>query len=356
MHAGTDLESVRDTVGTTAESLRAWLTRGAAQSADGAYVAWLDAATGAASYEYPEITGYALTYLAQLPTLSPEERANGERAAGWLVERLDRGDLSARSGWDNGAVYVFDLAMVASGLLSFGSRIGAERLVDTGLRLVDLLEEHMDADGPLSPVSAHAPASARSAWSTHGRAHLAKVVQALLVGEELGQVGSGSAAATLIEAVKRLQHDDGRFDTGPENVTMLHPHLYAAEGLWMWGVARGDADATARARAAVEWVWGMQLPNGGFPRFEDGAAEDEQSDVTAQAVRLALMLEPASPDVDRGVARLVELAQPHDEGRAMLYQPHASRRHFNTWATMFAAQALAVAASLAESVPWQAFV
>jgi hypothetical protein len=100
----------------------------------------------------------------------------------------------------------------------------------------------------------------------------------------------------------------------------------------------------------------MQLPNGGFPRFADGGVEDEQTDVTAQAVRLALLLEVSSEDVDRSVGRLVELAQPHEEARAMLYQPQTAQRHLNTWATMFAAQALAVAASLAGSVPWQAFV
>jgi len=337
-----------DEAGAVAAALHKWLVSGAAQSERGAFWAFCEIETGRPSFEYPEITGYALTYMAGRPALSPAERAAGERAASWLVERLVAGHLSARDGWDNGAVYLFDLAMIAAGLLSFGRRIGAERLIESGHGLAALLRRSVDADPSLSPVWASGPPSTRRAWSTLGRAHLAKVVQALL----LDELGPGEGAASLVEGVKRLQLDNGRIATGPEPTTMLHPHLYAAEGLWIWGSACGDSEALERARAAIDWAFTEQLPTGGFPRSAGGSARWEQSDVTAQALRLALAVGLESTGVDRAAARLTELAFPGAEGNAIIYQPAAARRHLNTWATLFAAQALSAAGAGARLAHW----
>ncbi len=331
----------------TVAGLHEWLM-GAAQGPSGAFWAWCDLSTGQPSFEYPEITGYVLTYLAGLASLSARERAVGERAGSWLIRRFDRGDLSARDGWDNGTIYLFDLAMVAAGLLSFGRRIHAERPVESGLRLVALLRRALEEDPTFSPTSSRTSASERRAWSTHGRAHLAKIVQALLLGEDVSDRG----ATRLIEHVKCLQHDDGRIETGPEPETMLHPHLYAAEGLWIWGTARGDRDALERARAAVTWAWKEQLPTGGLPRSAASAAPVEQSDVTAQALRLALALGMESAEIDQAVARLIGLTRGLAEDHGIVYQPAAARAHVNTCATLFAAQALASAVLGAPPIPW----
>ena len=47
----------------TSGEIRRWLVR-RARSTSGAVYAWVDAATGAPAFEYPEITGYALTFCA----------------------------------------------------------------------------------------------------------------------------------------------------------------------------------------------------------------------------------------------------------------------------------------------------
>ena len=70
-----------------AAGLRAWVSSGVCQSASGAFVAWFDRASGRRSYDYPEITGYVLTYLAGQTFLSERERSAGHRAAEWLNER-----------------------------------------------------------------------------------------------------------------------------------------------------------------------------------------------------------------------------------------------------------------------------
>ena len=344
-------------VRSTAAGLRAWIASGVSQSESGAFVAWVDLATGRPSYDYPEITGYALSFLASQASLSDDECSVGHRAAAWLADRVRRGNLAARDGWDDDAVYLFDLAMVASGLLSFGRRVQVERYVEAGLELVSVLVDELSTES-VSPVSARGRPSGRRSWSTDGRTHLAKLVQAFLLSGRSAEI---EHLNRLIESVKGLQRADGRILGHPDELTtMLHPHLYAAEGLWIWGSATGEADSLERARAAVEWASTHQMEDGGFPRSVGaGVRSDdvvEQSDVTAQIVRLALVFGLRSRVVERAIARLRELACEFKGRLGIVYQPASPTIHLNTCATLFAAQALAMAVTGAPVVEWPEFV
>jgi hypothetical protein len=348
-------------VARTGAGLRTWLSSGTCQSPSGAFVAWCDLTASSRSYDYPEITGYALTFLAGQTSLSERECAVGQRAADWLTARVRTGALAARDGWDNNAIYLFDLGMIASGLLSFGRRTEVERYLETGLQLANFLRRETSSTKSISPVSRHGPRSRRVGWSSRGVAHLGKLCQALLLADEVEGRAYGSGSARLIATVERLQAPDGRIQTDEEGAAiMLHPHLYAAEGLWIWGSATGDRDALERAKTAVEWVWTQQLRDGGLPRSAPRRREAgpclEQSDVTAQAVRLALMLGLRSAACDRAVTRLIELARNHDAGLAVAYQPGSPDQHLNTWATLFAAQALAAATPEVAAISWRQLV
>jgi hypothetical protein len=343
-----DLESIA----MAASGLRAWLCSGGCQSPNGAFVAWLDSATGRRAYDYPEITGYALTFLAGLATLSAADRVTGHRAADWLVHRLRAGNLAARDGWDNNSVYLFDLGMIASGLLTYGRRTHSHEYVESGRELARYLAEEVTVNGGISAVALTGPPSERDSWSTRGVPHLAKLSQAFLLADDTATPGR------LIEEVKRVQLPDGRIPTHPlQDEVMLHPHLYAAEGLWMWGSAVGDEEALECARRAVEWVWTLQLDEGGLPR-SDVEDSPEQCDVTAQAVRLALVLNLRSTAVDRAVARMLELARSPGDGLGMPYNADGDSEsdHLNTWVTLFSAQALALAVPGARPIAWTQLV
>jgi hypothetical protein len=344
----------------TTAGLQRWISSGLCQSQSGAFVAWYDLATGRPSHDYPEISGYALTYLAGQSTLSTRELAAGHRGAEWLLARVNAGNLAARDGWDNRAIYLFDLGMIATGLLSFGRRVQDRRFIAAGLELVDWLDNEPDSARSVSPISARGNASTRQSWSTLGQAHLTKIVQAFLLATGFEHGGARRCPELLIETAKRLQYEDGRFATDcDQSSTMLHPHLYAAEGLWIWGSARRDNDCLERSRAAVAWAWSHQLPSGGFPARAPTATDDssvEQSDVTAQAVRLALMLGIRSPAIDRAVRRLIESTREQRGAQAVLYQPDSTNGHLNTWATIFAAQALAMAVPHASAISWRQLV
>jgi hypothetical protein len=358
---GTILANDPEALAAAVAGLRAWVSSGVCQSASGAFVAWFDLASGRRSYDYPEITGYVLTYLAGQTFLSERERSAGHRAAEWLDERVRAGNLAARDGWDNDAVYLFDLGMIASGLLSFGRRTEVERYLETGRRLVSFLRGETRSIQSISPVSRRGPQSKRASWSSRGVPHLAKLVQAFLLADELADGTDRVVSARLIGTIKRLQAADGRMPTGEdETMTMLHPHLYAAEGLWIWGTAAHDDDALERARMAAEWAFAYQLEQGGLPRFatngKPGGTAPEQSDVTAQAVRLALSLGLRSRAVDRALARLIEVARGDERGLAIVYQPDSPDINLNTWSTVFAAQALAMAVPDAVPISWKELV
>jgi len=338
----------------TAQDLRAWLASGELQTADGAFRAWRDGLTSELAFAYPEITGYALTWLAGRDIPTAQEIAVGRRAADWVTQRLEGGDRSARSGWDGEAVYAFDLGVIAAGLMSFGRRHGTVEHVGQGERTAAELSGLLRGAG-LSPVLTDGPPTSRTeGWSTAGKPHLVKCVQALLLVQE------HDAARALIGTAAAWEREAGRFQTQPDDAyTMLHPHLYTVEGLWIWGTATGDPSALARARRSTEWAWRHQLPSGGLPRSVSSGGEPsgpEQWDVTSQAVRAAIITGADISGLDRAIDRLLGLARKRPIGKALVYQPGVGQEHYNAWVSMFGAQALELAAGEPEVLAWHALV
>ena len=341
---GHEHAEVAAAAGALGADLSRWLASGAVQSPDGAFHAWLDADTGELAFAYPEITGYAVTWLAGRANATDAERAAARRACDWLIGRLDAGRWTARDGWDHDAVYVFDLAMIATGLLTFGRVTQDAKAIAAGSAIVADIQRQQEREHPLRSLSHRSPASSeRSAWSTEGYAHLIKVVQCLLLGAEIGVPRSREAASTLIGRAGGLQQADGRFVThhrdGP---TMLHPHLYAVEGFWMCAEATGDETARARARRGIDWAWSTQLEDGGRPRSSPGPGAPAQADLTAQAVRMGVLLGSDPTSIARAFRWLESIAGGDQRGCALHYQE--GEPHLNTWATLFGAQAVSLLA------------
>ncbi len=336
-----------------ADQLRAWLSSSRIQASSGAFCAWRDAATDSLAYEYPEITGYALTWLTAHDPPRDREREAGAAAAAWLVRRLEAGDVSARESWDAGTPYNFDLGMIATGLMRFGGVTGEAAYSEAGRGLAVRLAQEVDRERGMAPLPAGASSNRGGAWSTVGRVHLTKCAQALLLAEQR------SAAEALAHTAIDNQRPDGSFVTEPgAEEVMLHPHFYAVEGLWAWAAATGDEQALASARRATEWAWGHQLSSGGFPRWvRNGDRGDEQLDATAQAVRAAVLLDVDAEGLDAAVGRLIGCAKSDGSGRAaVIYSPASSAEHLNAWVTMFSAQALAAAAEGPRAISWNTLV
>lgn len=343
----------------TSGEIRQWLAR-RAHAASGAVYAWVDAATGAPAFEYPEITGYALTFWSAQSTVTEDELEAGQQAANWLGGLVESGRLGAREGWDGDAVYNFDLAMMANGLLAFGKRYQPEAVV-TGIELAAYLRDQITRDGWLESVDlCRSPRSSRSGWSTEGYVHLVKAAQCELHAATLGLRGGVEAARALVDRGLQFLTPSGRFVTQPETeLTMLHPHLYAVEGLWAFAEATGHEEIREAARTATDWVWRQQLPSGGFPRWtstRSQTAGPEQFDATAQAVRAAILCGLHPEGLDSAVFRLARCALKALTGSAMPYQPGAENAHENAWVSMFWAQAYESVVAGAPSFGWTTLV
>nr|MDT0659375.1 hypothetical protein [Micromonospora sp. DSM 115978] len=328
----------------TGAALRDWLAHRAPQAPSGAYCGWLDGTTRLPSYPYPEITGYLLT-LAAYGRWSPAEVPGPARAAAWLASSVADGPLDCRPDRPGATVYLFDLGMIAQGLLRYGTHLGDQRLVDSGLAVVGEVRRHLPPDlAWLHPIAGGGRPS--PTWSTAGTTHLLKLLLPLCTAAELGDRAAGRDADRIAASAHASLDPQGAppIVTCPgAEVVSLHAACYAAEGLWAYGQARHRPDATGRATEITRWVWRQQLPDGGFPGFvtNDGrAVGDWQSDVLAQAVRLGLLTGVRVDGLDRAVAAIVASASADGPGTAIRYSPRSPLTHLNTWATMFAAQAL----------------
>lgn len=329
--------------------MRRWL-RGA-QGRDGGFVAWIDEHDRPA-FVYPEISGYALTFLSFLRDPTRDEVDAAERCSEFLRSRIEHGQLEARH-FEPGVVYAFDLGMIASGLFNAADRFGLPGEQEAAT-LVDLIASELLTSGRLAPVSAVGAASRRRpTWSTSGELHLAKVVQALLLGAEHGVRGADVAAERLIERTT-LVLNAHRWPPCTSRATDrcdLHPLLYCAEGLWIWSRAQGDERAAALATRVVQSAVALGLPGGALPGAVDGGSvASVQGDVLAQGLRLVRLL--GMTDALDLMAQVLAFAETMPAGTAVRYTLDPG--HDNTWATLFAAQALELESG--DALSWRLLV
>ena len=316
----------------------------------GGIAGWRERRTGRLSDEYPEISGY---YLSAAVFAGDKGSAAVIRAADWLSARIEA-NASASRRVDGSAIYNFDQGIIAAGLIKYGVRAGNARVVAAGIRAASRLRDQVNELGhlpTLDPTSG--PPDGRPAtWSTVGRLHLAKTVQCLLLAAELGVAGMREAARNIIDDVAStfsFSSDGLRNEAGQIN---LHATCYALEGLWIWDAVHRTTGLQEILHAALDELVSYRLPSGGFPRLAAIAASREQSDVHAQVVRLAALLGRAST-VRPSIARLREVASPAEYGWSVPYEPLAAEVHENAWATMFAAQALALVDGPADLDWWE---
>ena len=171
-------------------------------------------------------------------------------------------------------------------------------------------------------------------WSTRFGPHLLKSIGLLLTGTD-----DARATRILKSAARKIistQDDDGAFGPAGSRPAYLHAHAYAAEGLAM--LARYEPQEFREAfEKALAFLKERQLPAGGFPQWEGSNAGPPAADVTAQAARLFLLCDPL--DGDRAAARcLSALHKLSGPTGGLLYT--SAVPHENSWASMFAAQAL----------------
>jgi hypothetical protein len=346
-------------------SLGTWL-RNVAQCQHGPHagaIAGCISVSGTASYVYPEIAGYYLTWLAWRATRDGHDPDDAARARGvqrWLARWLALPNLPTRvhfdgtsDDWRNRALFCFDLAMVLRGLAAAG-RAGLlapdGAVVDGVCRALTRLVGHDGAfdacvsNGPGGPIP--------DRWSTRRGPFLAKAAAGVIRAADVLDIPCDlrtAAEQTFAASLHLLAREPHR---------ETHPLLYAFEGAL-------DLPQHPRFQAALPAIAAQfdillahashdaHLPETLASASGNGPA---RVDVMAQTLRVGYLLaahRPQQPPDRVGLARLRQsLARHVRPGSGVAFARSAAPAQANVWATMFADQALAFASPGRDSDAW----
>jgi hypothetical protein len=314
-----------------ARSLLLWLAAPPLATPAGWVLSWLNPEHP--GYPYEETSAYALRLLVTCPwQVEAPVRARAERLAMAVADALvTRGALGR-----DGIAYVFDTAMGVAALAA-ARRAG----LPVALEPIARGAAFVDAGLRLGHAAHHGVWFSGDRWSTQFQPHLLKCVIALEEAAAVGvSVAGGVDRHAVAAAMVARQRVDGAFALHGEAFVDVHVHAYALEGLAFLG--RCDGRYSHALRRGVEWLASVQAPDGGIPREVGPQVRTGcMADVTAQAARLFALVDAGAwrQQAERSCHYLERLRVP---GAGLRYAPESA--DINTWSTIFAVQALLLAA------------
>ncbi|MEO8672868.1 MAG: hypothetical protein ABI411_16230 [Tahibacter sp.] len=330
-----------------AARLRTWLLSGPAQLRAGEHAGAVTGSfdqDGRPRYAYPEITGYYLHWLADLPPVPGDDlRARAARAVDWADRHLRDGQVpttrsylsaSGDDDWRNRAIFFFDLAMLLRGLCA-AHEAGLVVLPEHAIgRLLDELNFFITEQGDITAVrqtGVAVPLPQR--WSTLGGAFELKASSRVQLAAAHRRLPDNLRKACERLAAQFEKH------IAALPLEMLHPTLYFAEGMLVAEPQRWSdiADLLSRCLALVD-------TDGNLPETEGETESVPRSDIIAQALRIGLLLRGASTPGAPAASSLTRLAQ-QLVGRVLpdgtiAFRPDVKEPQANVWCAMFAEQAL----------------
>ncbi len=333
------------------QRLRDWLLRGPAQLREGeqagAVAGSLDE-FGRAKYAYAEITGYYLHWLAELAAEKMDSRvpAAAQAALDWFCRACDAAELPTTRiaqfddspDWRNDAQFCFDFGMLINGVVSAVQQ-GLARDVEQHDAVLDSLDyviaglhKHARTDG-LQAALALTDHALPERWSTRGGAFLAKPAVRILHSARLRPLPD-----ELDHACQREIERCTAIAALAERPSLLHPLLYAAEGL-AWAAPERAADIAAMLNHGLD----LADADGRLPEDAEGDT-GPRNDVAAQALRLGVWLRVHAPEHapdQQLMGRLAALVAGEIRADGSIpFRPHGGTGDTNIWCALFAEQAL----------------
>ncbi len=276
----------------TGSAVGRWLLEGPAQLRDGAHAGAIAGTLhdGRATYVYPEIAGYYLQWLAWrartfggTPALATRAHRVQDWLGAWLAaDATPRTRIyldAATDDWRNGALFFFDVAMVARGLAA-AAETGLLVPDATVVRGVDAaLQRLIAADGLFAACIATAPeVTLPQRWSTRRGGFLAKAAAGVIVaGRDLPGIApevTAAAHATFAASLDWMREQPHR---------EAHPLLYTFEGI----MALPDDARFAATLAETGRAVRCDARAGGTGRLSAGDAERGQRRRRTRADRRA---------------------------------------------------------------------
>ncbi|HFE44904.1 MAG TPA: hypothetical protein ENJ18_05330, partial [Nannocystis exedens] len=297
-------------------------------------------------YLYPEAAGLLLALLAQEidggpPVMGPRAQMQRRQCLRIFAALCD--DIDDQGALGRGGIgYLFDSGIVLHAFLRLRERL-CERSDDGDRIRVEAAIEKVYKSVLWAilnrrPTSAEPPAAPR--WSESWGCHLLKLALPLSAyARAYGDTRPVAAIRRLLSDMMPLA-DGGRFvvHRGSRR-TYVHACCYAAEGLLAIDPSI-DPRARASAVATATWLATIQRRDGAMPAWHDGIRGEGPypSDIVAQCVRLWVAIDRRrfATEIVRGLTRLAALQSP---AGGLFYSDRS--QDINTWATIFAVQAVA---------------
>jgi hypothetical protein len=312
-----------------------WLLGGNVRRPDGLLAAWVDGS--APAFPYEEATGYLLTLLCAL------YRVTGDLRLAVDARRTARGLLNVaaqRAGFGRDRrVFLFDTAVCLRAFAAFRSTF-PDAVQEAEFAPLQPAEQRwtQSAARLIATRAASLPCNAeetRTRWSARFNAHHLKAIHHLMPRLEASERATAVAAA---REIVQTRCRDGLFHVGDDGAPVyLHAACYAAEGL-LGLRADGALPESPGSEAVGMRLAALQTPEGGMPAWAPSAGPPVLAgDATAQTVRLWQCLDPHG--FARPIARGLEFLRAHSHPDGGVYYA-TDRRHRNSWATIFAIQAL----------------
>ena len=288
-----------------------WFLTSDAQDTDpgsdtcGCYNAWYDQEKKGYSFGYSEITGYALSALANYPSMAndPAMGKKADLALEWLNGKMMdplHGGYHCRvmDGRIHPWLCSFDNAMILNGLANMYRATGKDAFLNEAIRTGDWLLDFMkDRNGSFTAkydVSTCKYIESDERWSTQSGSFLVKNVIGLLnLTDITGDTSYGEYARGVCEQALMAQQKDGRFITNTRlKDTYLHPHCYSIEGLMTAGHYFKEERYIEACVKGANWLKQIFAACGRIPReFVHGNySENISSDSTSQSLRIWTLL------------------------------------------------------------------
>jgi len=296
----------------------------------------------------------------------PDYLQAAKESADWVIRNMHSYLLFARpseledhSNRLSNLFYSFDNGMIVIGLINMYKTTQDKNFLLHAKKITEALIERFFDGEKLTPRlnSSFRQISAENEddivkWSTVSGPYHCKLSMGLLELSRLtNNIDYAQVSNSLCDYAKRYQESNGRFITNPgSQITFLHPHLYACEGLIYSGLMQSNDNHLDAGLTGLRWAIEWSNSNNTKALTRNTREKSvEQSDCTAQLLRLLTLcrskfgrfIGESKLDglAERLHSRLLDFYVPDGENQGgMRYQ--LSLDSVCSWCTMFSMQAL----------------
>lgn len=290
-----------------------WLLSSGIQNRQGYFNAWYDLEKKKYSFIYDEMIGYGTQTLLSLydrwgKTIYLQK---AKKAIDWLIENMLYKDDDPKANntfiWKydlpdgpfSTKVYTFDTGMCLSSIVDLYIFTEEKKYLDIAVSaanwMVDVMRNH---DGSFkASYDFQEKSFGTGRWSLMPGAYHSKLSIGLL---KLFNVTEDErlkkSVIDLCDWVMQLQLKDGRFKININSEdTYVHPHCYAAEGLFYAGKELPVKRYEDAAIKATNWLMKIQKDNGSVSRWyysKTGLDSNNNAETLAQTIRLYMLSNP----------------------------------------------------------------